>query len=418
MQASTLPASSNVLPVEGGSWQLNGPLLMLDTSKKHDNSPDDFCGSSQAPSSLEYDSGTPTAWSLCSSSPFSDFSGYLNTFGDMSFTAMLNMPLPYFPTTVPSSTTTTQNSAYLVPYASPSFDFLGSSLFEAMQGVTHINHSSSSTSGLSHPWISNQTVPVHFTPSKVLSGAEYPQAVAPNVNYSSTSNQMVPPYPTPSNMSSGAEYLQAVALNVGCLGTSNPCLMISAQMAPNHIHFTPSIVLNRTDQLHADTSGPQSSEAPTTAHLSQLIPVVVSCPPSTNNVSYAQQPASASQSKDPLALPVAHDTHNLNTADNLVPLEASPSEAENVAEIHHSVRRPVLSTHTDLANFIGGNAQALQASTIINKKGGNTDPSNPRGAKWVYLFALFLHFNWHPYAGGSAHSSVHRVMLVLVSYCK
>ncbi|KAF8430655.1 hypothetical protein L210DRAFT_3651687 [Boletus edulis BED1] len=186
---------------------LDDPLLTFDdplSLDEHDDSSGDFCGSSQAPSSLGYDSGTPAAyWSSRSSSPFSDFSGYSNNLGDMNFTTMLNTPLPYFPTAVPSSAAAMQNSVYSVPYASPAFNYLGPSLFEAPQGVPHINHSNSSTCGLVDSLIPNQTDPLCPTPS------------------------------TLSNALSGAEYLQAVAPNVGQLNDSNPCLMISAQMAPN-----------------------------------------------------------------------------------------------------------------------------------------------------------------------------------------
>ena len=143
-------------------------------------------------------------------------------------------------------------------------------------------------------------------------------------------------------------------------------------MAPNSLHFTPGNVLNRTDQLRPVASGPQSSEALTTARLSQSIPAVASCPPGQET---------ASQSNGHPALPVVHDTHDLNVADNPVPPEASPLGAENVAEIHHSVRHPVPSTRADLANSIGGNAHAVHASTTAIKKRGNTDPGDHRRAK-------------------------------------
>ena len=110
-QASALPALCTTQPVEGGGQQLdsstlmledppvtledppmtlNDPLLMFDN---HNNTLSDFHGGSQAPSSLGYDSGTPTAyWSSRVSSPVSNFSGYSSNFGDMSFTAMLSCP--------------------------------------------------------------------------------------------------------------------------------------------------------------------------------------------------------------------------------------------------------------------------------------------------------------------------------------
>ena len=126
-------------------------------------------------------------------------------------------------------------------------------------------------------------------------------------------------------------------------------------MASNHICFTSNIMLNRTDQLYAVTSGPQNSEALTTAHLSQLISVVVSCPPDANSVFHAQ-PESASQSHDPLAVSIVHNAHNLNTTNNHMPLEASSLEAKNVAEIPYSAHHPMPFTCADLANSIGGSA--------------------------------------------------------------
>ena len=166
-------------------------LCHPETLDNHDDTLSDFRGGSQAPSSLRYDSGTPAAyWSSRASSPVSDFSSYSSNFGDMSFTAMLNAPLPYFPTAVPSGTCATQYPAYPVPYSAPTFNFPEPSLFEAPQAVVpRINHSSSSAYGLQHPLISNQTASglPHLTPSNVSSGAEHPQVAAPNANHSSVS---------------------------------------------------------------------------------------------------------------------------------------------------------------------------------------------------------------------------------------
>ena len=360
-QASALPAPCTTQPVEGGGQQLDSSMLTLEdppvtlkdppmtlddpllTFDNHNNTLSDFRGGSQAPSSLGYDSGTPAAyWSSHASSPVSDFSGYLSNFGDMSFTAMLNAPLPYLPTAVPSSTTAAQNPAYLAPYIFPAFNFPEPSLFEAPQVVVpYINCSSSSTHGLSHPLISNHVAPgpPHLTLSNALSGAEYPPVAAPNINHSTA---------------------------------SNPRPLISDQTAPDSLHFTPRNVPNRTDQLCPVASGPQSSEALTTAHLSQSIPAAASCPPGQET---------ASQSNGHPALPVVRNTHDLNVADNPVLPEASPSGAENVAEIRRSACCPVPSTRADLANSIGGNAHAVHASTTAIKKRGNTDSSNHRCAK-------------------------------------
>ncbi|KAG6378235.1 hypothetical protein JVT61DRAFT_13936 [Boletus reticuloceps] len=359
--ASTALPAPCAPPDEGGSRQLDCPPLILEDPlvtledpllelNNHNDSLSDFHGGSQALLSAVYD--TPaTYWSSCTSSPVSDFSGYSSSFEDMDFTTMLNAPLHYFPTTVSSGTAATQNSTYPAFYIPPMFGPLEPSPFEAPQAVVPgISHSSYFTSGLPHPLISNEMAPPHLAPSNMSSGVPYPPVLAPNINH---------------------------------LSASNPCPLNSNQTAS---HFAPSNVLDRTDQSHPVASGPQSSKAPTTSHPSRSIPAVASCPPSANDVTCIQQQECASQSKDPLALPVAQGIHNLNVTDNSVVPEASPSEAENVAEIRRSARRPVPSTRADLANSIGGNTHAIQAPVTALKKRGNADPSNSRqGAKRKHM---------------------------------